>query len=41
MEEDQVRKDKMGRACSTQGSEEECMLDSGGKVRKKETSKKT
>jgi hypothetical protein len=31
----------MGRACSTNGSEEECTQDIGGKARRKETSRKT
>jgi hypothetical protein len=31
----------MGRACSTNGGEEECIQDIGGKARRKETIKKT
>jgi hypothetical protein len=31
----------MGRACSTNGGEEECIWDIGGKVRVKETTRKT
>jgi hypothetical protein len=31
----------MGRACSTNGGEEVCIKDIGGKARKKETTKKT
>jgi hypothetical protein len=31
---------KMGRAGSTQGGEEECIKDFGGKARRKETTKK-
>jgi hypothetical protein len=30
----------MGRACSLNGEEEECILDIGGKARKKETTRK-
>jgi hypothetical protein len=33
--------DEMGRACSTNGSEEDCIKDIGGKARKKETTRKT
>jgi hypothetical protein len=32
---------QMGRACSTNGGEEECILDIGGKARKKETTRNT
>jgi hypothetical protein len=31
----------MGRACSTNGREEECIEDIGGKAREKETTRKT
>jgi hypothetical protein len=31
----------MGRACSTNGEEEEYIMDIGGKVRRKETTRKT
>jgi hypothetical protein len=31
----------MGRACSTNVEEEECIWDIGGKARRKETTKKT
>jgi hypothetical protein len=31
----------MDRACSTTGEEEECIKDIGGKVRRKETTRKT
>jgi hypothetical protein len=31
----------MGRACSTNGGEEECLKDIGGKARRKEISSKT
>jgi hypothetical protein len=31
----------MGRACSTNGGEEECIQDTGGKVRRTETTRKT
>jgi hypothetical protein len=30
----------MGRACSTNGVEEECIYDIGGNVRRKETTRK-
>jgi hypothetical protein len=33
--------DEIGRACSTNGGEEECIYDIGGKSRKKETTGKT
>jgi hypothetical protein len=38
---DQLKEDEMGRACSTHGGEEECIQDSSGKARKKETTRKT
>jgi hypothetical protein len=38
---DQVGKEEMGRACNTNGGEEECIQDIGGKARKKETTGKT
>jgi hypothetical protein len=31
-----VKEDEMGRACGTNGGEEECMQDFGGKARRKE-----
>jgi hypothetical protein len=31
----------MGRACSTNGGDEECVKDIGGKARRKETTMKT
>jgi hypothetical protein len=31
----------MGRACSTNGGDEECIKDIGGKTRRKETTRKT
>jgi hypothetical protein len=34
-------KAKMGRACSRNGGEEECIKDIGGKARRKETTRKT
>jgi hypothetical protein len=36
-----VKEDDMGRACSTNGVEGECIYDVGGKARRKETSRKT
>jgi hypothetical protein len=36
-----IIKDKMGRACSTNWGEEECIWDTGGKARRKETTRKT
>jgi hypothetical protein len=36
-----VKEDEMGRACSTNGGEEECIKDIGGKARRKETTGKT
>jgi hypothetical protein len=38
---DQVKEDEMGRACSDNGGEEECIEDIGGKARRKETTGKT
>jgi hypothetical protein len=35
------RKKEMGRACSTNGVEAECMYEVGGKSRRNETSRKT
>jgi hypothetical protein len=32
--------DEMGVACSTDGGEEECIQDIGGKARRKETTRK-
>jgi hypothetical protein len=37
---DQVKEDEMGRACSANGEEEECIEDFGGKARRKETTRK-
>jgi hypothetical protein len=36
-----VKEDEMGRACSTNGEVEECIYDIGGKVIRKETTRKT
>jgi hypothetical protein len=36
-----VKEDEMGRACSTNGEEEECIYDIGGKARRYETTRKT
>jgi hypothetical protein len=38
---DQVKENEVGRACSTNGGEEECIEDIGGKSRRKETTVKT
>jgi hypothetical protein len=38
---DQVKEDEIGTACSTNGSEDECIYDIGGKARMKETTRKT
>jgi hypothetical protein len=38
---DQVKEDEMGRACSTNREEAECIQDIGGKARRKETARKT
>jgi hypothetical protein len=38
---DQVKEDEMGRACNTDGGEEEFMQGFGGKERRKESTKKT
>jgi hypothetical protein len=37
----QIKEDEMGRACSMNGGEEECTYDIGGRVRRKETTRKT
>jgi hypothetical protein len=37
----QAREDEMGRACITNGGEEVCIKDIGGKARRKETTRKT
>jgi hypothetical protein len=37
----QVKEDKMGRACTTNGGEEDRIQDFGGKARRKETTRKT
>jgi hypothetical protein len=36
-----MKKDEMGGACSTNGGEDECIQDIGGKFRRKETTRKT
>jgi hypothetical protein len=41
LENDQVVEDKMDRACSRHGREEEFIQDFGGKARRKKTTKKT
>jgi hypothetical protein len=33
---DQLKEDDIGRACSTDGGEEECVWDIGGKARSKQ-----
>jgi hypothetical protein len=38
---DQVKEDELGRECGTNGGEEECIQDIGGKSRRKETIGKT
>jgi hypothetical protein len=38
---DQVKDDKIGMACSTNGGEEECIQDISGKARRKETTRNT
>jgi hypothetical protein len=37
----QINENEMGKACSTNGREKECMLDIAGKTRMKETTGKT
>jgi hypothetical protein len=37
---DQVKEDEMGRACGTNGVEEEYIQNIGGKARRKETTRK-
>jgi hypothetical protein len=37
---DQVKEDEMGRACNTNGGEDKCIEDIGGKARRKETTRK-
>jgi hypothetical protein len=37
----QVKEDEMGKACNTNGSEEECVKYIDGKARRKETTRKT
>jgi hypothetical protein len=37
----EVKEDEIGRACSTNGGDEECISDIGGKARRKETTSKT
>jgi hypothetical protein len=41
MVEHRLKEDEMGRACSTNGGEEECIEGIGGKARRKETTGKT
>jgi hypothetical protein len=36
----QVKEDEIGRACSTNGKEEECMQNIGGKTRREEIAMK-
>jgi hypothetical protein len=36
-----VKEYEMGRECSTNGGEEDCILDIGGKARRKWTTRKT
>jgi hypothetical protein len=38
---DWLKEDEMGRACSMNGGEEECIWDFGEKARQKKTAKKT
>jgi hypothetical protein len=38
---DKVKDDVMGRACNTNGGEEECIYDFDGKARRQETIRKT
>jgi hypothetical protein len=38
---DQVKNDEMGVACSRNGGQEECIQDIGGKARRRETTGKT
>jgi hypothetical protein len=38
---DEVKEDEMGMACSTHGGEEECTEDFGGESGRKETTRKT
>jgi hypothetical protein len=40
-ENDEIREDEMGRACSMHGREEECIKSFGGKSKRKETTRKT
>jgi hypothetical protein len=35
-----VKEDEVGRSCSTNGGDEECVQDIGGKARMKETTRK-
>jgi predicted RNA-binding protein YlqC (UPF0109 family) len=37
----QVKEDEMGKVCGTNGGDEECIKDIGGKARRKGTTKKT
>jgi hypothetical protein len=37
----EVKDNDMGRACSTNRGEEECIQNTGGKIRRKETTRKT
>jgi hypothetical protein len=36
-----IKEDEMGRACSTNEGDEECIYAIGGKARRKETTRKT
>jgi hypothetical protein len=36
-----IKEDETGKACSTHGGKEECILGFGGKARRKETTRKT
>jgi hypothetical protein len=38
---ERLKEDAMGRTCSTNGGDEECIEDIGGKARRKETIRKT
>jgi hypothetical protein len=37
----EVKEDEVGRSCSTNGGDEKCVQDIGGKARSKETTGKT
>jgi hypothetical protein len=38
---DEVTEDEMGKVCSKNGGEKECVWDIGGKARRKETTRET